>query len=212
MVCWLVLFLALWAQVEEHTFSLKVWHVVGFAVFREVVGEACEEQFTLLFEDDGSSAEEDICLDFVTLFEELDSVLEFEVIVVIVGLGTETNLLDFLLFLIRLRLFLLFLLRVEELLVIDNTTNGRSRRRRYLDEVEILLIGNMHCLLERVDTLFYVVADKAYLLDSADLIVDTMRVLFDNATAARSDGGCCYSFFLLIWVNNQKACKDTTIF
>jgi hypothetical protein len=55
----------------------------------------------------------------------------------------------------------------------------------------------MHCLLERVDTLFYVVADKAYLLDSADLIVDTMRVLFDNATAARSDGGCCYSFILL---------------
>jgi hypothetical protein len=70
----------------------------------------------------------------------------------------------------------------------------------------------VHCLLERVDALLYIVADKAHLSDSADLVVNTMRVFFNNATATRSVGNCCYSFFLLIWVNNQKACKDTTFF
>ena len=137
---------------------------------------------------------------------------EFEVIIVIVRLRTEPNFLHLHLLSVRLCLFLLFLLCVEELLVVDNSAHGRSSRRSYLDKVEVLLISNLHRLLKRVDALFYIVADKAHFIDSADLIVDTMRVFFNNSTATRSHRGCCYSFFLLKWVNNQKSAQKYYFF
>jgi hypothetical protein len=51
----------------------------------------------------------------------------------------------------------------------------------------------MHCLLKGVDTGFYVVANEANLLDTAYLVVDTMRVFFNNATATRSGLRSCYN-------------------
>jgi hypothetical protein len=57
-----------------------------------------------------------------------------------------------------------------------------------------LLVSNLHSLLKRVDALFYIIADKAHLLDTADFIVDTMRVLFNNSTTAWSLRDSCYSF------------------
>ena len=104
------------------------------------------------------------------------------------------------------------LLRVEELLVVNHSADRGIRSSSNLDEVQILIICNLHCLLKRVDALLYVVADKAHLGHTFDFVINTVRILFDNSTAARSDGGCCYSFFLLNWVNNQKACKITTFF
>ena len=123
--------------------------------------------------------------------------LELEVIVMIVRLRSEADFLDFLLLSIGFGLFLLFLSSVKELLVVHYAAHGRSRRRSYLDQVEVEIIRNAHCLLEGIDTLLYIVADEAHFLDTANFIVDTMRILFDNSTAARSVRGCCYSFFLL---------------
>ena len=117
---------------------------------------------------------------------------ELEVVIMVVGLRTETNLLDLLLLLVSLRLFLLLFLRVEELLIIYHAAHRRVGGSSDLDQIKILLIGNMHCLLIGVDTRFYVVANKANLLDTAYLIVDTMRVLFDNTTATRSGSNSCY--------------------
>jgi hypothetical protein len=57
-----------------------------------------------------------------------------------------------------------------------------------------LFVCDSHSLLERVDTRFYIFANEAYLLDTADFIVDTMRVLFDNTTTAWSWRNSCYSF------------------
>ena len=118
--------------------------------------------------------------------------LELEVIVMIVGLGTETDLFDLLLLGIRFRLFLFFLLCVEEFLVIHDAAYGRISRSSDLDEVEVLVIGNFHCLLEGVDTLLYVVANKANLGHTADLIVDAMRIFFDNTTTTWSGSNSCY--------------------
>jgi hypothetical protein len=64
-----------------------------------------------------------------------------------------------------------------------------------------LLVCDSHGLLKRVDTLFYVVANKANLCDTANLIVNTMRVFLNNATATRSGSNSCYIFKLLV-VNN----------
>lgn len=191
---WQHLLLAFGANKHGHSLAFEVRHIVGFAVFLEVCGEACEEQLALLLEDDGPSTEEDIRLHFVAVFEELDGMFELEVVVMVIRLGSETNLLDFLLLLVRLHLFLLFLLRVEELLVVDNSADRRVSGRCYLDEIEILLIRNAHSLLKRVDTLLYIVADKAHLEHTANLVINTVWILFDNSTATRSVGSCCYSF------------------
>ena len=119
--------------------------------------------------------------------------LKLEVVIVIVGLRTETDLFHFLLLLILLRFLLLFLLRIEEFLVVHDTAYRRVRRCSYLDKIEILLIRYMHSLLKRVDTLLYIVAYKAYLCDTANLIIDSVRVFFNNATATRSGLRSCYN-------------------
>ncbi len=189
-----LLFLALGADEEDHSLALEGRHVIGFAILGEVSRKTREKEFALFLEDDGASAEEDIRFDFVAFLEELDGVLELEVVVVVIGLRAESDLLDLLLFLVSLGFFLLFLLVVEELLVVDDAAHGWCGSRRDLDEIQILLIGHSQGLLEGVDTLLYVVANQANLLDSADFIVDTMRVLFDNSTTAWSRRNSCYSF------------------
>ena len=117
--------MALRRNEHDHSFAFEVRNIIGFAVLGEVSSEAREQEFSLLFEHDRASAEEDIGFHFIAFFEELDSVLELEVIVMIVGLGTETDLFHFLLLGIRFCLFLLFLLRVEEFLIIYDAAHGR---------------------------------------------------------------------------------------
>ena len=204
-----LLFLTLRRDEHNHSFAFEVRYVVCFAVLFEVGGKTRQKQFSLLFEDDGSSAEEDVGFDLIAIFEELLRMFELEVIVMIVGLRTETDLFDFLLLLVLLCLFLLFLLRVEEFLVVNNSAYRRVRGSSYLDQVEVLLIGDMHRLLKRVDALLYVFANEANLGHTFDLVVNTVRILFNNSTAARSDGGCCYSFFLLKIVNNDVSRAGT---
>ena len=183
---------ALWTNEHDHSFTLEVWHILRLTKLLQVRSKSRQEQFTLLFEDDRTSAEEDIGLHFVAFLEEFLGMLKLEVIIMIIGLRSKTNLFNFLLFLVGFRLFLLFLLRVEELLVVDNTTNRRVGSRRNLDEVKILLIGYVHSLLKGVNTLLYIIAYEAHLQDTADFIIDTMRVFFDNTTATRSLRNSCY--------------------
>ena len=189
-----VLLLTLGAQEHNHPFSLEVWDVIRLAEFFEVCRESCEEEFALLLEDDGPSAEEDISFDFVSLFEELLCMFEFEVVIVVIGLRTEPYFLHLLFFLVSLRLFLFFLLRIEELLVVHDSADRRVSRCSDFDEVEVLLVRDSHGLLEGIDPRLNIVANKAYLCDSANFVVNTMRVFFDNTTATRSGSNSCYSF------------------
>ena len=189
-----MLFLALGTDEHNHPFSLEGWYIVGLAIFLQIGGESREQKLSLFLEDDRASAEEDIGLHLVTLFKELLGMFEFEVVIVVIGLRAETDLLHLLFFLVSFRFFLFFLLCVEEFLVINDPAYRRVRRSSYLDEVEILLIRDAHSLTEVIDTGFYIVANKAHLLDTADLVVDTMRVLFDNSATAWPLRNCCYSF------------------
>ncbi len=192
--CPLLLLLALGADEHDHSFALEAGNVIRLAVFLQICCEACEEQFSLLFEDDGASAEEDVGFHFVALLEELLRMFELEVIVVIVGLGSEPYFLDFLLFLVCFCFLLFLLLCVEELLIIHDPANGRISRCSNLDEVEILLICDVHSLLEGVDTGLYVVSDETNLRHTTDLVVNTIRILFDNTTTAWSGSNSCYNF------------------
>jgi hypothetical protein len=59
--------------------------------------------------------------------------------------------------------------------------------------------------LIRVDALLYVVADKANLCHTADLIIDPMRVFFNNTTTAWSGSNSCYMFNYLWLIINLLA-------
>ena len=103
--------------------------------------------------------------------------LQLEVVVVVVGLRSEANLLDRDLRLVGLQLLCLFLLLVEELLVIGDAAHGGIGFGRNLDQVELHLVRELECVADReYDGLFDVVADHAH-LGCRDLVVDTVRII-----------------------------------
>ena len=112
--------------------------------------------------------------------------LELEVVVVVVGLGAETYLLDYDLHLLGLDLLGLALLLVEELLVVGNAAYGRIRLGRYLDQVELHLLSHGQCLPYRYDEIgLYVLAHHAH-HGCRDFVVDTVGILLFGTSAADS--------------------------
>ena len=118
------LFLLFRRNIDDHAFAFQFWHGFYFAIVFEVVSKSCEEQFSLILEQDTTSAEEDICFDLVAILEELLRVLEFEVVIVFVGLWSETNLFDNNFRRVSLDLFLFAFLLIEEFLIIQDAANG----------------------------------------------------------------------------------------
>ena len=105
----------LWREVEEHLLSFERRHVLYLAEFLKVVGETKQKHLSLLFEQDGASAEEDVGANLVAVLEKLLRVLELELVVVLVGLWSEPYFLHFHLHLLGLHLLGAFFLLVEEL-------------------------------------------------------------------------------------------------
>ena len=101
-------------DVHGHSLAFEHGHWLYLAVFFQVVGKTEEQYFALLFEKDASTTEEHVSLDFVAFAQEAFRVLEFEVVVVVVGLWTETNFFDFHLHLLGFEFLLALLLLVDE--------------------------------------------------------------------------------------------------
>ena len=127
-------------EIHRHALTFEYGHGFHLAIVLEIIGETQEQYFTLFLEEDASSAEEDISLDFVAFAEEAFGVLELEVVIVVVGLRAEANLFDFHLHLLGFQLLLLLLLLVEEFRIIDQSTNGGLRIGADLDEIYSLLL------------------------------------------------------------------------
>ena len=106
---------------------------------------------SLFLEKDASTLEEDIRLNLVTITEEALSVLELEVIVMVIGLWSETYFLRFNLHLLGLDFLLLLLLLIEELAVINESANRRLRIGGNFYEVHALLLGHLYGLESRQD-------------------------------------------------------------
>ena len=157
--------------------------------------------------------------------------LELEVVVVIVGLGTETDLLDDHLHLIGLDLLGFLLLLVQEFLVVCDAADGGIGLGRNLDQVEFHLVGHAQCVAGgQHERLLDVVAHQAH-LRRRDLVVDAMGILLLRRTArtarpgrtisvplitprasgSRSEWTCrVYSSVLLIWL--IKFAFDAVVF
>ena len=164
---------------HRHTFSLQFGHHFHFRYLFEVGSETEQQYLPLLLEDYRTPLEKDVCLHFRPLADEVLRVAELEVIVVVVGLRTETYLLYRHLHGLRLQLLGLLLLLVEELLVIGDTHHGRLRLGRDFDKVELLFAGEPERLAGRhhCRTAFDAVAHHPHLRDGNPLVNPVGRLL-----------------------------------
>ena len=169
-----------------HLLAVEPGHRLHFGELFEIGGKAQQQDFALLLEDDRTAAEEDVSLDLGALFQKVLSVFELEVVVVIVGLGAETNLLDDHLHLLGLDLLGLFLLLVQELLVVCDAADGGIGLGRNFDQVELHLVRQTQGVADRHDLrLLHVVAHHAH-LGCGDLLVDAVRILLFGQSASEA--------------------------
>ncbi len=102
--------------------------------------------------------------------------LRLEVVVVVIGLGSESDFLYHHFCGLRFLLLLAFFLLVEELLVVYHAAHRRFRRRADHHQIKLLLLCNAESLLQRMDTLLYIVTYETH-LTRADVLVDDIRLI-----------------------------------
>ena len=134
--------------------------------------------FSPCSEKDRASAEENVGLDLRSFLQEALGMVELELEVVLIGLRTETDLLDDHLRSVRLLLLRLLFLLIDEFLVVDDLAYGRIGVRSDLHKIQFPFFGHLQCLCERVDALLgYIVAHHAD-ARGGDGIVDPETVVF----------------------------------
>ena len=109
------------AEHDDHALSFENRHLIYLAIFLKIVGETEQKHLALFFEEDGTALEEHIGLDLRAFLQEADGMFELEVIVMVVGLRTESYFLDNHLGRFSLDFFGFLLLLIEEFLVVDHT-------------------------------------------------------------------------------------------
>ena len=109
-----------------HALAQQFRHGLHFAYFLQIVCETEQKYFALFLEDDAAALEKHVCLYLVAAFQEFLCMLQFEVIVVVVGLRSETYFLDINLDLFCLYFLLTLFLLIEELGVVYDAAYGRD--------------------------------------------------------------------------------------
>lgn len=176
-ITFFLVFLGLGRNEHCHSLSFELRHLLNTSDVLQVVGKAKQQNLALLFEEDGTSTEEDIGLNLRALFDEFLGVLELELIVVVVGLRTEANLLNDRLDLLGLDFLLLLFLLIEELLVVEDAAYWGIGVGRDFDQIEFLIISHFHGLLNGVDArVLNVITNEANFLH-ADSVVNPMLSL-----------------------------------
>ncbi len=99
---------------DNHTFPFKYGHLFHFSEFFQIICKTEQQHLALLFEQDGTAFEKHIRLYFRPFLKEALRMFELEVIVVIVGLRSETYLFHHDFCSLRFLLFKAFLLLIEE--------------------------------------------------------------------------------------------------
>jgi hypothetical protein len=130
-------------------------------------------------------AEEHRHLDFVAVFEELDRALGLGVDVMLADLRPEPNLLELDDLLVLAGLPLLLGLLVLEAAIVEQPADRRDDIGGYLDQVEVLRLGQLERLEGRQDTeLLAILADKSNLAN-ADSLVDAKILANGRSPLAR---------------------------
>ena len=147
----------------NHPLTFELRHLLYFSEVLEVVCESQQQHLALFLEQDGTAFEEHICLHLGTFLKEALCMLELEVIVVVVGLGSESYFLhhhfgslgfDFLGFL---------LLLVKIFLVVEYLTNRWIGLCGNLHQIEFEVDGHAAGVLNGIYTGGEVVAHQTHL-------------------------------------------------
>lgn len=143
---------------EEHCHSLSFqdWQLVNLCILFQVVSKSEQQNFSLFLEQDRAAFEEYVRLNLSPVLQKLYCVTQFEIVVMVVCLRSETNLFNYNFSCFCFKLFFPLLLLVKELLIINNPTNRRCGVRRNFDKVEFLLIRYLTSLLYCINTRLYV--------------------------------------------------------
>ena len=149
--------------------------MVHFAVVFEVVGETKQQYFALFFEQNRAAFEEYVCFDLGAFAQEAYGVLELEVVVVVVGLRTETDFFDYYFCGFGFDLFCFLFLLVEVLLVVEDFADRGICLGGDFDQVEFEVFGYLTSLLNGVDAWGDVVTYQTDFA-GADVLVDVVWV------------------------------------
>ena len=108
-----------------HPLALQLRHLLRPAVLFELDCETQEKLFTLLGIDDAAAFEEHGGFHFLSVLQELLSMLELELEIVVIGIGAETDLLYHDFSGVVLHLLSLLALLVEIFLIVQNLAYRR---------------------------------------------------------------------------------------
>ena len=135
--------LFLFNRSNHHAHSLAFQHreVFGATEFFQLYGETQQLLFSLLGELDGAATEEDGGFHLGSFLKELLGMLEFELEIVFIGVGTETDFLDHNLGSIGFHLLGTLALLVEILLVVQNLAHGRIGLATDFHQVKLQFVG-----------------------------------------------------------------------
>ena len=114
-----------WCYHHYHPLAFKFRHLLSLSVFLKLHCEPEEKLLTLFGEQNGTAAEEDVCLDLGSLLKETLGVVELELKVVLIGLRPEAYLLYDYLGGVGLELFCLLFLLIYVFLIVDDITYRR---------------------------------------------------------------------------------------
>jgi len=128
---------------HRHPLALQYRHILGTAEFFQFHSEPEELLLALILEHNGASAEEYRRLDLGSFLKELLSMLEFELEVVLVGVGPETDFLYDHLGSVGLHLLGLLALLIKVLLIVQNLADRGIGLGADLHKVEFKLIGHL---------------------------------------------------------------------
>ena len=129
------------------------------------------------FPESNYGPEEDGSLHLGTLGKELLGMLELELEIMVVGIGSEPYFLDDDLAAVLLHLLGFLFLLVDVLLIVKDLANRRIGLSADFNEVKVELIGHLHGLCDRIDAgIGDVVANETY-LRSGNLLVDVQVIL-----------------------------------
>ena len=164
---------------HDHALAFEARHLFDLAHFDAHLRELQQDKFPLVLVDDGAALEEDVHFDLGPLLEEFDRMIQLEVEVMVIGVGSEADLLDDDLGRFRLDLLLLLLEFVQEFLVIDHLANRGVGGGTDLHEVQPLRLRDAECFTDVINTGLDVLPNHA---DDRrlDPLVDVVGFLFPD--------------------------------
>lgn len=159
-----------------HPLSFQLRQTLDFAEVFEFLRQFEQQNFALVFVDDGTTSEKHVGLDLKPIFQKLGSVLLLEVVVVFVRLGSKPNFLDHDFHVLGSEFLLLLFLIVQELSVVDDLGDRWIGLGRNFDQIEFEFLSHPQGRSGIVHPLFGDVFSYQTNLWRVDALVDPVLV------------------------------------